>query len=71
MFGYYSTLIESDKTGELWVRYTPYLSGGPCIEGTITFASFDVKVGAPNEEHEQAKAAALRNAKDVLLRVAA
>lgn len=52
---------------QLYVRYTPVLKeSGPCFSGQLTFSSWDVPVGNPQAEHDEAKAKALANARQVL-----
>lgn len=62
------TLHTDDKTGELYVRYTPVLDsdGSVVCSGKLTFASYDVNVGEPIAAHNSAKATAKANALSVL-----
>ena len=49
-----STLLKNEKTGELYVRYHPTLKPRCIASGQLSFASFDVAVGAPPVQHEAA-----------------
>lgn len=69
MLKFDSTLHTEDKTGELYVRYTPVLEGGyhgRLFTGKLSFASYDVSVGEPIAAHNAAKANAKANALEVL-----
>lgn len=72
MFKFTKTLHES-ANGKLFVRYTPQLRGdgsfGPCCTGELSFAAWDVDVGAPADEHDAAKCLAIDNVRAVLARI--
>ena len=64
-------LIDDEKYGA-FVRYIPVLdaTGEPCFYGQIRFAHWEVSVGSPMSEHDEAIDKCRQNAADVLSRVA-
>jgi hypothetical protein len=64
-----NSLISSG--GELFVQYRPVVKIKCIGEGSMSFAAWDVPVGAPVVEHESAKQAARDNVLAVLRRMVA
>jgi len=62
-------LLPDGESGELFVRYRPVVTVGCLGEGSLSFASWDVAVGAPLSQHEATKQAARQNVLDVLRRM--
>lgn len=52
-------LIESDKTGELFVRYSPIVTATCGASGELRFPSYDCELTG---DHEATKRAAVENA---------
>lgn len=53
------TLIESDKTGELFIRYTPHFVPFGGAVGELRFPPYDCELSG---DHDATKAAAVENA---------
>jgi hypothetical protein len=64
-------LIDNEKYGA-FIRYIPVLdsTGQPCFDGQIRFAHWEVSVGSPMAEHDEACAKAKQNAVETLRRIA-
>ena len=52
-------LIESDKAGELFVRYSPIVTATSGASGELRFPSYDCELSG---DHEAVKRAAVENA---------
>lgn len=71
MITFKETLVKRDSDGALFVRYTPMFDAKCecCCSGVLTFATWDVAVGAPQAEHDAAMDEARANAVKVLRRI--
>lgn len=63
-------IYKEDRTGELYVQYTPVLVGGALATGELRFASWQCRLLAGPELHEEAMRDALASARNAIATMA-
>ena len=65
-----TSIHQCDRTGELYLRYTPAVASSPVAHGSLRFAFWEVSLHAPKAEHDKAIEAATASAAATLVSIA-